>query len=66
MASVLQRQAIMDLVKIFNGRVVDASVDSMVVELSAKPERVDAFLRLLKPYGILEASRSGNKKNGGV
>lgn len=56
----------MDLVKIFNGRVVDASVDSMVVELSAKPERVDAFLRLLKPYGILEASRSGNKKNGGV
>ncbi len=63
MASVLQRQAIMDLVKIFNGRVVDASVDSLVVELSAKPERVDAFLRLLKPYGILEASRSGNRSD---
>lgn len=31
----------------------------MVIELCAKPERVDAFIKLLKPYGIIEATRSG-------
>jgi acetolactate synthase-1/3 small subunit len=34
-------------------------MESVVVELSAKPSRIEAFLKLLRPYGILEASRSG-------
>lgn len=31
----------------------------MVLELCAKPERIDAFIKLLKPYGIIESTRSG-------
>ncbi|KAJ3254865.1 hypothetical protein HK103_006760 [Boothiomyces macroporosus] len=55
----LQRQAITELAKLFNAIVVDVSLDSVVLELTAKPSRIDAFVELLKPYGVLEAARSG-------
>lgn len=59
LSSALQRQSINDLAKLFNAAIVDVSLDSVVVELTAKPDRIDAFVELLKPYGILEAARSG-------
>ncbi|KAJ3028147.1 hypothetical protein HDV00_010618 [Rhizophlyctis rosea] len=59
LAASVQRQAITDLARIFSARIVDVSTTSIIVELSAKSDRVDAFLKLLKPYGILEATRSG-------
>ncbi|KAI9099537.1 acetolactate synthase small subunit-like protein [Phlyctochytrium arcticum] len=55
----LQRQVITDLAKMFGAKVLDVSLDGLIIELSAKPKRVDAFLKLLKPYGIIEAARSG-------
>ncbi|KAI9007288.1 small subunit of acetolactate synthase-domain-containing protein, partial [Gaertneriomyces semiglobifer] len=55
----VQRQAIVELARLFGARIVDVSVDGVILELSAKPTRIDAFLKLLKPYGIIEASRSG-------
>lgn len=59
LASSLQRQSLTDLSKLFNATVVDVTVDSMILELCAKPSRIDSFLKLLKPYGIIEATRSG-------
>lgn len=55
----LQRQSITELAKLFKADVVDVSLESVVVELTAKPDRIDAFVELLKPFGILEAARSG-------
>ncbi|KAJ3295236.1 hypothetical protein HK104_002897 [Borealophlyctis nickersoniae] len=55
----LKRQAITDLARLFGARVVDVTMDKMILELSAKSSRVDAFLKVLEPYGILEAARSG-------
>ncbi|KAF8925619.1 small subunit of acetolactate synthase-domain-containing protein [Dissophora ornata] len=52
-------KSLTELAKLFQGRVVDVSGDCVVVELSAKPDRVDAFVKLVKPFGILEAARSG-------
>ncbi len=43
----------------FGGKVVDLSNDALIVEMTGKTERVDAFLKLVRPYGILEAARSG-------
>lgn len=60
LSSALQRQSISDLAKLFDAAIVDVSLDSVIVQLAAKPERIDAFVELLKPYGILEAARSGN------
>ncbi|CAG8461435.1 11867_t:CDS:10 [Ambispora gerdemannii] len=51
--------ALSDLAKLFSGKLVDVSSHSVVIELSAKPIRIDAFLKLVKPFGILEAARSG-------
>lgn len=52
-------KSLTELAKLFQGKVVDVSSDCMVIELSAKPSRVDAFIKLVKPFGILEAARSG-------
>lgn len=47
------------LAKQFGAKVVDVSEHSVIVELTAKTSRVEAFLNLLKPFGILEAARTG-------
>lgn len=44
----------------FGAKVVDVSEHSVIVELTAKSSRVEAFLNLLKPFGILEAARTGS------
>ncbi|KAF9924971.1 hypothetical protein FBU30_005165 [Linnemannia zychae] len=51
--------ALTELTELFRGKVVDVSSDCVSLELSAKPDRIDAFLKLLQPFGILEAARSG-------
>lgn len=43
----------------FGGRIVDVSEHSVIVEVCGKTSRVEAFLSLLKPFGILEAARTG-------
>ncbi len=43
----------------FGAKIVDVSEHSVIVELTAKTARVEAFLNLLKPFGILEAARTG-------
>ncbi|GAB0134245.1 hypothetical protein EsDP_00002625 [Epichloe bromicola] len=43
----------------FGGKVLDISTISCIVELSAKPSRIDSFLKLISPFGILESARTG-------
>lgn len=43
----------------FGAKIVDVSENSIIVELTAKTARVEAFLSLVKPFGILEAARTG-------
>ncbi|KAI1403774.1 small regulatory subunit of acetolactate synthase [Hypoxylon fuscum] len=43
----------------FGGKVLDISTSSCIVEVSAKPVRIDSFLKLIAPFGILESSRTG-------
>lgn len=55
----LHLAAIKTLADQFGGRVVDVAENSCIVELTAKSTRVDAFLSLIRPFGVLEAARSG-------
>nr|ODN89782.1 acetolactate synthase, small subunit [Cryptococcus depauperatus CBS 7855] len=55
----LHLSAIKTLADQFGGRVVDIAESSAIVELTAKSSRVDAFLSLMRPFGVLEAARSG-------
>ncbi|PHH93195.1 hypothetical protein CDD83_10744 [Cordyceps sp. RAO-2017] len=43
----------------FGGKVLDISTISCIVELSAKQTRIDSFLKLVAPFGILESARTG-------
>ncbi|KAF8891706.1 small subunit of acetolactate synthase-domain-containing protein [Infundibulicybe gibba] len=43
----------------FGAKIVDVSEHSVIVEMTAKTARVEAFLSLVKPFGILEAARTG-------
>ena len=52
-------QAISVLSSQFGGRIVDVSEHSVIVEMCGKTSRVEAFLSLLKPFGVLEAARTG-------
>ena len=43
----------------FGGKVLDISNNNCIVELSAKPSRIDSFMKLIQPFGILESARTG-------
>ena len=53
------RAGIKDIVEVFRGKIVDLSVDSMIIELTGTPEKVDGFLDLMKEYNVLEVCRTG-------
>ena len=55
----MQRSHLIQLSKLFNAHVLDVSLETMIIELTAKPDRIDAFLKLVKPFGVLEVARSG-------
>ncbi|KAI0356280.1 acetolactate synthase [Trametes cingulata] len=52
-------QAVQVLSAQFGGRIVDVSEHSVIVEMCGKTKRVEAFLALLKPFGVLESARTG-------
>jgi len=52
-------QSVSLLASQFGGKVVDVSTNSVVIEMTGKTSRVDAFLSLLKPFGVLESARTG-------
>lgn len=43
----------------FGGKVLDISTNNCIVEVSAKPSRIDSFMKLISPFGILESARTG-------
>ncbi|TFY70999.1 hypothetical protein EVG20_g1986, partial [Dentipellis fragilis] len=52
-------QSISVLANQFGARIVDVSENSVIVEMSGKSTRVEAFLSLVKPFGIIESARTG-------
>jgi acetolactate synthase-1/3 small subunit len=53
------RSDIINCVEVFRGRVVDVSPESLMVEITGTPDKIDAFLNLMKSYGIAELARTG-------
>lgn len=44
---------------VFRAHVVDSTPSSCVFELTGEPQKIDAFLELVKPLGLLEICRTG-------
>jgi acetolactate synthase-1/3 small subunit len=53
------RSEIIELAKVFHGRVVDVGSSSMTVEITGGEDRVNSLIGLLKPFGIEELARTG-------
>ncbi len=54
-----QRSPIRELTEIFRGRIVDVSSDMVMIEISGKERKIEAFIELMRPFGIIELVRSG-------
>jgi acetolactate synthase I/III small subunit len=53
------RSQILEAVTLFRARVVDVATDALVIEVTGDSGKVQAFLRVLEPYGIREIAQSG-------
>jgi acetolactate synthase-1/3 small subunit len=58
-ASPEQRSSVIELVGVFEGRIVDVGAAQLTVMLAGDPERLDDFEELMRPYGIVELQRTG-------
>jgi acetolactate synthase I/III small subunit len=47
------------LAEIFRARVIDTTIDSFIFELTGSPEKLDAFVKLMVPLGLVELARTG-------
>ena len=43
----------------FRAQIVDASVESFVFEVTGKPAKIDSFINLMQPLGLVEVVRTG-------
>ena len=53
------RSDIMTAVDVFRASVIDYSTQSMCIEVTGQPSKIDAFVKLMQPFGILEMCRTG-------
>ncbi len=53
------RSEILELVSIFRGQIVDVSPSEVIVEISGRESKIQAFIERMRPYGILELVRTG-------
>jgi acetolactate synthase I/III small subunit len=44
---------------IFRARAVDSTIESFVFEMTGSPEKIDAFVSLMRPLGLVDVSRTG-------
>jgi acetolactate synthase-1/3 small subunit len=54
-----QRMEIYLLMEMFRGRVVDISPTALMIEISGQERKIEAFIELMRPYGIMELARTG-------
>ncbi len=54
-----KRQSILATANIFRCNIVDVSPDSLIIEMTGNQSKIDAFLKLLEGYEILELARTG-------
>ena len=54
-----KRTPIKEIVDIYRGKIVDLSKDSMIIELTGTPEKLDGFMDVMEDYEITEVCRTG-------
>src|SRR3954471_21207460 len=55
----VQRAEILQFCEIFRGKVVDVTKRSVIVEVTGTSDKIDAFERMVRPFGLVEMMRTG-------
>ncbi len=53
------RSEVMQLAESYNAKIVDATLDSVTLELTEEPKRIDRFVDLMKHFGLKQLFRTG-------
>lgn len=53
------RADIISAADVYRGKVIDYTPDEMCIEVTGEPSKVDAFIKLMIPFGIIEMCRTG-------
>ena len=48
-----------ELTTIFRGRIVDVAPEVMIIEISGQESKIEAFIEMMRPFGIIELVRTG-------
>jgi acetolactate synthase-1/3 small subunit len=54
-----RRSEIRELVDVFRGRIVDVASTLLMIEISGQEKKIEAFIELMRPFGITEVARTG-------
>jgi acetolactate synthase-1/3 small subunit len=53
------RSQVLEVVQLFRAKVVDVAADAVTIEATGTADKLDAFIRVLEPFGIRELVQSG-------
>ena len=53
------RADILAAAEVYRGKVIDYTVNEMCIEVTGDPTKIDAFIEIMKPFGIIEMCRTG-------
>ena len=53
------RSELVQICDIFRAKIVDVALDSLIIEMTGDRGKVEAFIRLVRPFGIKEICRTG-------
>ena len=53
------RAEVMQMVEIFRGKIIDVAKRSVIVEVTGSWEKIEAFERMVRPFGLVEMARTG-------
>jgi acetolactate synthase-1/3 small subunit len=54
-----RRGEITQLTNIFRGRIVDVAPEMVIIEISGQEGKIEAFIEMMRPFGIVELARTG-------
>ena len=53
------RSDVINYTEIFKGHIVDVAHESLIIEITGDTDKINAFIELMKPFGIREIARTG-------
>ncbi len=58
-SSAKNRSEVLEIVNIFRAKPIDIGLESMTIQITGAEEKVEAFIGLMEPFGIIELARTG-------